>query len=43
MELDAEQAFRLFLISGMPQAYVYSRMERRREQERKETKETPQR
>lgn len=37
MELDSEQALRLFLVTGMPQAYVYSRMERRREQENEET------
>ncbi len=36
MELDSEQAFRLFLITGMPQAYVYSCMEHRREQENEE-------
>ena len=31
--LDSEQAFRIFLITGLPQAYTYSRAARRREEE----------
>ena len=37
MALDSEQAFRIFLISGLPQAYTYSRA-MKREEERKEPK-----
>lgn len=35
--LDSEQAFRIFLITGLPQAYTYSRAVRR-EEERRQTK-----
>ena len=31
--LDSEQAFRIFLLTGLPQAYTYSRAARRREGE----------
>ena len=31
MALDSKQAFRIFLISGLPQAYTYSRAIRRQE------------
>lgn len=31
MALDSEQAFRIFLISGLPQAYTYSRAIKRQE------------
>ena len=37
MELDSQQAFRIFLITGLPQAYTYSRAIKR-EEERKEPK-----
>lgn len=37
MALDSEQAFRIFLITGLPQAYTYSRAVKRQE-ERKQSK-----
>ena len=37
MELDSQQAFRIFLITGLPQAYTYSRAIKR-EEERKAPK-----
>lgn len=36
MKLDSKEAFRLFLATGLPQAYTYGRAARR--QERRETK-----
>lgn len=39
MALDSEQAFRIFLVSGLPQAYTYSRVIRR--QEEREDKDRP--
>lgn len=40
MALDSEKAFRIFLVSGLPQAYTYSRVIRRQEEreERREKK-----
>lgn len=32
MALDSEKAFRIFLVSGLPQAYTYSRVIRRQEE-----------
>ena len=37
LALDSEQAFRIFLITGLPQAYTYSRAVKRQE-ERKQSK-----
>lgn len=37
LELDSQQAFRIFLITGLPQAYTYSRAIKR-EEERKAPK-----
>lgn len=34
MALDSEQAFRIFLASGLPQAYTYSKVLERREARR---------
>lgn len=44
MALDSEEAFRIFLVSGLPQAYTYSRVIRRKEQrEEKDGAEKPRR
>ena len=32
MALDSEQAFRIFLVTGLPQAYTYSRAVKREEE-----------
>ena len=32
MALDSEKAFRIFLVSGLPQAYTYRRVIRRQEE-----------
>lgn len=41
MELDSEEAFRIFLVSGLPQAYTYSRVIRRKEQREDEDRPKP--
>lgn len=32
MKLDSKEAFRLFLATGLPEAYTYGRVARRQEQ-----------